>query len=328
MNQFNFQEATPQERKIYFNEEWSEKDLPDFIKKDLNKREFGFDHRGTGPNDRYRVFNDLQGLRRFMRYRSPFAAYCSVAFYNKPRKRGDWLKSELIFDVDAKDLPIRSCNCDSVCEICLNEAKEIVMSLIDTLKGDLGLKDINVIYSGRGYHIRILDDRVTQFDSDMRSQILKYVVASEDPTDKYKFSRTEGAKPYNFQHFSIPIGYPAVFTARLKYSISHLTGKEEIDGINPKLLKDIIKNRELLESDEWGLFKSKIGPRRYNNLVSGFSKMNIGLVDAKVSIDLKRILRLPTSLHSKVSMKCTLIKNLENFDPLDQAVPQFVYDRK
>jgi DNA primase small subunit len=51
------------------------------------------------------------------------------------------------------------------------------------------------------------------------------------------------------------------------------------------------------------------------------------LVDAKVSIDLKRILRLPSSLHSGVSMKSTLIKNLETFDPFQDAVPKFVYER-
>ena len=50
--------------------------------------------------------------------------------------------------------------------------------------------------------------------------------------------------------------------------------------------------------------------------------------DAKVTIDLKRILRLPSSLHSKVSMKCMEVKNRETFDPFDKAVPKFVYERK
>ena len=51
------------------------------------------------------------------------------------------------------------------------------------------------------------------------------------------------------------------------------------------------------------------------------------LCDTKVSIDLKRILRLPSSLHYKVSMKCTAIKNIESFDPFDDAVPKFVEEK-
>ncbi|HNS24751.1 MAG TPA: DNA primase catalytic subunit PriS, partial [Methanobacteriaceae archaeon] len=69
-------------------------------------------------------------------------------------------------------------------------------------------------------------------------------------------------------------------------------------------------------------------PIRYKRLTKGLAFTNLGLVDAKVSIDLKRILRLPSSLHSMVSMKCTEVKNLNTFDPFQDAVPQFVYERK
>ena len=287
-----FSKATIKERRQYYREEWDPKDLPEFISKEIKKREFGFDHNGKGPNDRYKVFRGTESLRKFLRYKAPFAAYISVAFYNNPRRREDWLKAEYIFDVDAKDIPIRSCQCDGVCEICLGEALEIVNTLIDTLEGDLGLKNIHLIYSGRGYHIRILD------------------------------------KSFNFEHFSIPIGYSRIFTDKVKFNIQHLVGNEKLDGINPKLMKDIMASRHHLEQDNWGLFKSEIGPRRYKNLVEAMARVNLATIDAKVTIDLKRILRLPSSLHSKVSMKCMEVKNRETFDPLDKAVPKFVYERK
>ena len=116
------------------------------------EREFGFDHNGRGPNDRYKTFGGPEALGKFLRFKAPFASYSSVAFYNNPKRREDWLKAEYIFDVDAKDIPIRSCQCNGVCEVCLGEALEIVNSLIDTLQSDLGLKNIHLIYSGRGYH--------------------------------------------------------------------------------------------------------------------------------------------------------------------------------
>lgn len=323
-----FEPSTLEERRRYYRDEWDIRDLPEFIKNDLNKREFGFDHLGRGPNDRYRVFKTTDMLKRFMRYRSPFAAYCSVAFYKKPRQRGDWLKSELVFDVDAKDVPVRSCGCENVCEICLEEAKQIVAGLLDTLKQDLGLKNIHVIYSGRGYHVRVLDESAMLLDSEGRSQVLKYVTGAEAPKNKYIMDSEPGQKPYELEHFSIPIGYPAVFTKRIKYTILHLNGTEKMEDVNPKLMKDVLKYREMVQNDQWGLFKNKIGPKRYRNLVEGISKLNMGFVDAKVSIDLKRILRMPTSLHSKVSMRCMEVKNIETFDPLKEAVPKFVKERK
>lgn len=319
-----FKQATPEERKIYYREEWDINQVPEFILDFLENREFGFDHFGRGPNDRYKVFNSPEYLKRFLRSKTPFAAYCSVAFYEKPRKRDGWIKSELVFDVDAKDIPIRTCNCDNVCEICLNEAKEIVGNIIDTLKEDLGLTNIHLIYSGRGYHIRVIDEPVMEMDSEVRAQILKYVVGADVPNDKYD----DEDQIYNLEHFSIPFGYPKVFTDRVKYAILHLTDDSKIEDVNGKLLKDVLKNRNLLESDQWGLFKNKIGPIRYKKVIKGIASLNMSLVDGKVSIDLKRILRLPSSLHSKVSMRCTEVKNIETFDPFRDAVPKFVWERK
>ena len=308
-----FSKATLKERRQYYREEWDVKDLPDFIATDIKKREFGFDHNGTGPNDRYKVFKGTESLRKFLRYKAPFAAYISVAFYNNPRRREDWLKAEYIFDVDAKDIPIRSCQCDGVCETCLGEALEIVNSLIDTLEGDLGLKNIHLIYSGRGYHIRILDKEMMTASSELRSEVMNPEVSNQT---------------FNFEHFSIPVGYSKIFTDKVKFNIQHLVGNEKIDGINTKLMKDIIESRHHLENDNWGYFKRDIGPRRYKNLVEAMARVNLATIDAKVSIDLKRILRLPSSLHSKVSMKCMEVKNRETFDPFSKAVPKFVYERK
>ena len=271
------------------------------------------------------MFFGTRPLKRFLRTKAPFAAYISVAFYASPRNRGGWEKAEYIFDIDAKDLPIRSCTCDGVCEICLGEALERVNIMLDTLKGDLGLKNIHLIYSGRGFHIRILDPVMMEADSDLRGEVLKYVAGAEVPKSQYP---NPSGKPYNFEHFSIPIAYPAIFTEKVKYNILHLRGDEKLDGINNRLMKDIVNNRDYLYDDDWGSFKQAIGPRRYKDMVNAMARVNLATIDAKVTIDLKRILRLPSSLHSKVSMKCVEVKNPETFDPFKHAVPKFVYERK
>lgn len=316
--------ASKFERKIFYKEEWNVKDVPEFIVDSLTSREFGFDHYGQGPNDRYKTFIDALRLKRFMKVKQPFAAYCSVAYYDKPEKRQGWNKSELVFDVDAKDIPIRTCDCDEgqVCDKCLSQAKEIVLMIKDVLKGDLGLRDINMVYSGRGYHVRVLDDSVTDSSSDMRGQIVQYVIGAKMP----EFLNDMGYT--NLQHFIIQYGYPYNFTRWSKYTLLHLSKDSKLDNVNKKLLNDVLKNRHLLQEDQWGLFRANIGPIRYNKVIEAVARVNMNITDTKVSIDLKRILRLPSTLHSKVSMKSTLIKNIETFDPFDDAVPKFVYERK
>ena len=74
-----FSKATIKERRQYYREEWDPSDLPEFIAKDIKKREFGFDHNGRGPNDRYKVFRGTQKERSSeMKKNSIFAAVISL----------------------------------------------------------------------------------------------------------------------------------------------------------------------------------------------------------------------------------------------------------
>ncbi len=144
-------ETTPEERKRYYREEWSSNDLPDYILHNLSLREFGFDHGGEGPNDRYNQFMTPDELSDFLSNKSPYSAYSSVALYERPSERRKWLKSEIAFDIDAKDLPFKRCDCtgESVCELCLNDARRVTANFAETLSSDLGLDNIHLVYSGR-----------------------------------------------------------------------------------------------------------------------------------------------------------------------------------
>ncbi len=100
-----------------------------------------------------------------------------------------------------------------------------------------------------------------------------------------------------------------------------------MEDVSKDILKTTINLKKFIENDDWGIFRNKLGPIRYQKLMKAIANLNMGLVDAKVSIDLKRILRLPSSLHSMVGMKCMEVKNIESFDPFRDAVPKFVYER-
>ena len=94
------------------------------------------------------------------------------------------------------------------------------------------------------------------------------------------------------------------------------------------LLNDIINRQELVNTNQWGIVKGEIRPTRYDKLLVKIANIHKGLCDTKVSIDTKRILRLPSTLHYKVSMKCTAIKDIETFNQFDVSVPKYVGERK
>ena len=309
-------QATREEIRQYYHEEYNAKEIPEYITRNLHRREFAFDRTGRGPRDRYNQFRELKYLERVIKAKAPYAAYSSVALYDNPSKREGWDGAEMVFDVDAKDNPLRTCQCKTgqVCPYCLSEAKEIILRISDNIR-ELGFKDTHYVYSGRGYHLRIQDAELLRADSTIRAEIVNYCTGAEIP------ELEEG-----LLHFTLPFGYSKIYTNWFKYTVNHLQKDKMYNGLNRKLKLDIIKRRELINTGQWGLLRGEIGIRRYDKLVNKISAINRGLCDTKVSIDLKRILRLPSTLHYKVSMKCTAVHNIETFDPFDDAVPKFVYE--
>lgn len=313
--ELQFREATPEERKIFYSEEWRGEDIPEFLRSSIKFREFGFDHRGEGPNDRYNRFGSLAELERYLKARAPYSAYSSVSYYDRPERREGYIKAELVFDIDAKDLPVKGCcGAGNVCEKCLKNAKEIVLSIKDVLEEDLGIRETHYVYSGRGYHIRIIEEDIMKFGDAERGYILDYLSGSETlkrtPKKNYWLANR---------------GYAKIFRTRIAAMLREARKEDFLNiGIDEKTASQLIRKREdiIKEVSEGVIGQSNI------SLVEPILKMNASLLDAKVTVDVKRILRLPSSLHSKVSMKCMEIKNLETFDPLKEAVPRFLKERK
>ncbi|MGQ9787821.1 MAG: DNA primase catalytic subunit PriS [Candidatus Hadarchaeaceae archaeon] len=311
-------EATPEERRRFYTEEWNRHDVPDFILHNISMREFGFDLDGSGPNNRYNQFLTVEQLGNFLRSRAPYSAYASVALYEKPSAREGWLKAELALDIDAKDLPVKSCGCPqgSVCERCLDEARQVAKQFAEVLIGDLGLRNINFVYSGRGFHIRINDESVMTLEGNERAQVVDYVTGGAIPSD-----------------FTMALGYSRVFRERLERTLSLMKTENllKVRGMKRSLAQSIIQEKErALEMIRKGRLHELssfggLGPRTFRNLLEFLTKLNSGFTDGKVTIDTKRILRLPSSLHSGVSMKCMVVRDIDKFK-LENAVPKFLQE--
>ncbi len=319
MGKLEMREATPEERRRFYAEEWSKRELPDFILHTLSLREFGFDYDGSGPSDRYNQFMTIEQLADFLRNKAPYAVYGSVALYEEPAMRKKWLESELVFDVDAKDLPIKSCNCSGgkVCRICLDEARQVAIMFAETLRSDLALRNIHFVYSGRGFHVRVTDKAVMKLGQTERGQVVEYVTGGVIPTD-----------------MTMALGYSKVFRDRLVRVFERLSEKQlSQSGLRKALAQKLVKEKDrvlaAIRRGRLGEIESfeGMGPKSFQRLLQFLTKLNLEFTDGKVTIDTKRILRLPSSLHSAVSMKCMLVRNIEQFS-IDEAVPRFVRERE
>ncbi|QDA30547.1 DNA primase catalytic subunit PriS [Thermococcus indicus] len=320
-------EMTKEERALYYRREWSAKRLPDFIVRNLENREFGFDHTGEGPSDRKNVFLDVRDLEDYVKTTAPYAVYSSVALYEEPKEMEGWLGAELVFDIDAKDLPLRRCSHlhehGRVCPICLEDAKELARDTLVVLKEDFGFEDVHVIYSGRGYHIRVLDDWALKLDGKAREKVLAYISAAEEITFDDIQSR----------RIMLSSGYYRVFRLRFGYFVRRANENHLFNiGLKKGQVEKVLGSREEIYEGfvRKGLltaFPQGIGYKTLTRLFSLSSTFSKAYFDGRVTVDVKRILRLPSSLHSKVGLVTTYIgsdeRKLERFNPFEDAVPGF-----
>ncbi|KPU63614.1 DNA primase [Thermococcus sp. EP1] len=320
-----FREMSKGERTKYYSEEWNVRKIPSFILKTLENREFGFDHTGEGPNDRKNVFYHIKDLEDYIKITAPYSIYSSVALYEEPRNMKGWLGAELVFDIDAKDLPLKRCNHETgkVCPICLEDAKELTKDTFIILKEDFGFENVHLVYSGRGYHIRVLDDWALSLDSKAREKILNYISSAEEIAFEDLQER----------RILLSSGYFRVFRFRFGYFIKRVSEYHLRNiGLNRRQIEQILEKKENIYRDfvEKGMltaFPRGVGYRTLLRLFSLSTTFSKAYFDGRVTVDIKRILRLPSSLHSKVGLITTYIgnneKDLEKFDPFKNAVPKF-----
>ncbi|AFK21865.1 DNA primase catalytic subunit PriS [Pyrococcus sp. ST04] len=324
-------EVTPEERSEFYKKEWSSRDIPRFIVDTLEMREFGFDHTGEGPSDRKNQYHDIRDLEDYIRATSPYAVYSSVALYERPAEMEGWIGAEVVFDIDAKDLPLKRCDHEpgTVCPICLNDAKELAKDTLIILKEELGFNDVHVIYSGRGFHIRVLDEWALKLDSKARERILAFVSASEiEDIKEFRKLLLEKRGWFVLHH-----SYPRVFRMRFGYFILrvkffHLRNM----GIRKNIAEKIISSKEeiyegFVRKAILASFPEGVGVETLAKLFALSTRFSKSYFDGRVTVDIKRILRLPSTLHSKVGLIAKYIGTTERdvikFNPFRHAVPEF-----
>ena len=298
-------------REYYFKRGADTIEFPD----DLLSREFGYIPFGGGMVRHLSFKNGGEALAEIMK-QSPSSVYCSNARYESPTRpieEKGWLGAELIFDIDATDIPspckrghdlwycekchasgklprpakCTKCGGPSVefhgtCETCLGAAKDHAKRVVGFLTGDFGVDPgaIRVYFSGnRGYHLQVYDKRFEPLDQRARGEIAEYMRGS-----------------------SLPLSQTIASTLRRRPSTA-----PEGAGWTRKITAYVGERRPGYEGTLQKLVSEAISSAR-------------AMVDASVTTDIHRVFRLAGTLHGDTGMAKTRVETLDKFDPQEDAV--------
>jgi len=310
----------------------------------FGKREFAFMPFGAKLMKRHLSFKKREDFLKFILDMIPAHAYYSSAFYQNPgaptMEEKGWMGAELIFDLDLDHLEKRKVKSY---EEGLEAVKEEFSRLVNEfLMGDFGFEKryIKLYFSGgRGYHCHVLDPKVLSLDSSQRREIVDYIIGNDLDEDSIFVKRiveTSSVKSRGVTRLEIPKPSEPGWRGRVGRGIMELVKNIDDEDFVESLInlgikrKDIERLRRELTRDrirriERGLIDQSKFIRRFF-LKAAVRKIAIssvsGETDEPVTCDIKRLIRLPSSLHGKTGLKvCQIdIDKLEDFDPLYDAV--------
>lgn len=323
------------------------------IPRDLWMREWGFVlldpyYPAKLVMRRHKSFATKEDLANYLRENAPAHAYYSTAIYKYPAAdmaNKGWLGADLIFDLDADHVISEAEFREYSYEDLLELVKKETVKLIDFLLDDFGFQeqDIELVFSGsRGYHLHIKTEDVRALGSRERREIVDYVMATGLDMDKFlavdlKEKEHGDEKQGRGDLRWIPEGWGKRLLKGLIDFLHEIAEMEEekaievvkkVGEMEKKKAKEIIR----IAKDETVMKRIERGqiPRFAKPIWDGITKTVTKTVrvksadkpDEPVTSDIKRLIRLPTSLHGKSSLEVTplRIESFDDFDPLEDAV--------
>ncbi len=312
---------------------------------DFTSREWGFilfDEMPEFVMRRHKAFGSQGELQDYLAGMVPAHAYYSVAYYEYPNapkmKEKNWLSADLIFDLDADHLPGAP---KSYADM-LEHVKQESLKLYGFLNNDFGFaeEDIHIVFSGgRGYHFHISTPAVRSLGSAERREIVDYVSSTGLEVNRF-FGKKEvsgDAGSESAEVFVLPSEDEGGWGGRInRYIISYLSritkqddsikilkGFDKIGDVKAKKLVKIFSDQHKVSLLKQGNMSSLSGMNKLFEALANqaVSEMSAS-VDEPVTADIKRLIRLPGSLHGGSGMRVVAlsISELETFDPLNDAV--------
>jgi DNA primase small subunit len=298
----------------------------------LEQREWGFVLFNPGATEmrmrRHIAFSDHPMLFDYVRNLVPSHVYYSSAYYEKPdaptMAEKSWCGADLIFDLDADHI------FKGAYDQMLSRVKTETEKLLAMLTDELGIdpKQIELVFSGgRGYHVHVKDLAFRGWGSAERREIVDYICGiGLDPAILLNGS-------------SLMSGWPVRFRVALIEYLEWLGGMNEeeamayltsLEGVGKESASGFLKKRAEMICTLRGEFdptplKDRVIKTIIHETDGEFRKRlndKAALADEPVTTDIKRLIRMPTSLHGGSGMRVQPleVRDLPDFDPLIDAV--------
>ncbi len=288
------------------------------------KREFGFlmNNYFTRNNS----FQTPSKLLEFLKENGPAGVYVGAVYSLTPSKETpiadlSWVEREFIFDLDLTDFDsIRTCGCKgkkTYCASCWTLIDDAMYFISETLEEDFGVQDYQWVFSGRrGVHCWVKDKIFKKFDQKLRMAIMDYLtlVSDEGSRSKIHFPLEHARSLEKRIYRVLTMSFFKNLPQKLILKETNFT-KNSIEFILKKY-----RDKRFLTIEEYldvvNQMK-RVSDETSIRLVKAIMKYRYPRFDKSVSIDTKRLLRLPGSIHGSTGKKCTLIKDFTSFSPDD-----------
>ena len=322
----------------------------------FGRREFGFMYFDRDFMQRHISFSNPTEMRRFMIAQVPKHSYYSTAYYRRPNaptmEEKGWMGADLIFDLDADHLEGAE---DMSYSQMMDQIKKEMINLLDSfLYNDLGFdeKDVGIYFSGgRGYHAHIELNDVTGLGSHERREIVDFVTSNGLDIDRVfrqenvvrSVVNVKGQERNNISTFrTIPPEDSGGWWLRMRNGLKDVVNDvcdqdtknlkrtyPSIKSMSPKTIEsyrdDLIKSRDVIfVNNRMATLKKGTQDMLIKIMKEDVAYRLSGEVDEPVTADIKRLIRLPGSLHGKTGLKVMPITRdeLNGFDPLMDALPE------
>jgi DNA primase small subunit len=317
-------------------------ELPDRF----GRREYAcvlFDSKGM---IRHLSFDKRRDFQTFLEEKVPQHIYYSSAYYEVPNaptmQEKNWMGAELIFDLDSDHIAKKMEYTEA-----LEKVKEEFIKLIEEfLVQDFGFEEkyLEIYFSGaRGYHCHVKDPAVFDLDSYERGELVDYITGRglRDSLIFHDFvtkKRKYGKKYYAAgKSLKMPSPSEKGWKGRISRGVIEIVSEiKRSENPVERLQEYGVKKREAeklaRELSEERVKRIKEGMLDQSSTIRKFFlnsalrktavALSAGETDEPVTCDVKRLIRLPSSLHGKTGLKVVKIdiNRLEDFNPLRDAV--------
>lgn len=216
-----------------------------------------------------------------------------------------------------------------VCDECLSKARDYTSRLVRVLEDDFGVGEgeISINFSGsKGFHVHVRSENVKNLNSSARAELVDYLTGSRINYAALGFDFSNGTcpKPASAKGWAKKILDCIVDI----FSSGSAQGIADAGGVSLRVSKGIAEKSELaLKELNMGLLFSvnrdkKKSEKFWKNAVEFVREKESFPVDRQTSIDIRKIVRLPDSLHGSTGLKASVVPtgSLKSFDALKDSI--------